>query len=106
MIVVSGKACARSTRSGSCGWKCQESKVRPNLPSSAKPSRNFGSSRRCGGIGQEIEAAYRGVPEMMMRIDDRQLGLKGCFRRALRQPSLQIGIAAMDQSAIFTFVGH
>src|ERR1700716_2529729 len=65
MIVVSGKARARSTRSGSCGWKCQESNVSPSLPSSAKPSRNFGSSKRggdtTGGGGGPVAHAAEGA---------------------------------------------
>src|SRR6516165_7780242 len=52
MIVVPGKARARSIASGNCGWYCQDSKLRPSGPSCAKPSRNLGSRTRWGGIGR------------------------------------------------------
>src|SRR6516162_1821371 len=52
MIVVPGKARARSIASGNCGWYCQDSKLRPSGASCAKPSRNLGSRSCWGGIGR------------------------------------------------------
>ncbi len=49
---------------------------------------------------QEVAAALRRIPEMMVRIDDRQIRLERCLGRTLRQPRLQLGVAAVDQAAI------
>ena len=53
---------------------------------------------RAGSSGR----ARRRVPEMMVRIDDRQLGLERRLRWPLGEPGGEIGIVAMEQSAIFT----
>jgi hypothetical protein len=56
---------------------------------------------------QEVAAAVavRGIPQVVMRIDDRQLGLQRRFGGPLGQPGCEIATVPMDQSAIFT-VGH
>ena len=41
---------------------------------------------------QQVTAALRHVPEMVVRIDDRQLRLQRCLGRPLRQPRLQRGV--------------
>ena len=46
-------------------------------------------------FGQQIAAAMRRVPEMVVRIDDRQIRLQRRFGGALRQPRLQRGIVAI-----------
>ena len=58
-------------------------------------------------LGQEVAAAVavRGVPQVVVRIDDRQVGLQRRLGRPLGQPGREIGTVPMDQSAIFT-VGH
>ena len=48
-------------------------------------------------VGQEIAAAVRRVPEVMMRIDDRQVRFQRRFGGPLRQPGLQVGIVAVDE---------
>ena len=45
-------------------------------------------------LGQEVAAALRRVPEMMVRIDDRQFRLQRRLGRPLRQPRLQVGVVA------------
>jgi hypothetical protein len=52
-------------------------------------------------LGQEIAPARLGVPEMMMRIDDRQVGLERLLRRPLGEPGGEIGIVAIGETAIF-----
>ena len=52
-------------------------------------------------LGQEIEAARRRVPEMMVRIDDRQLGLERRLGRPLGEPGREVGVVAIGESAIF-----
>ena len=58
-------------------------------------------------LGQEVAAAIavRGVPQVVVRIDDRQVGLQRRLGGPLGQPGREIGTVPMDQSAIFT-VGH
>ena len=45
-------------------------------------------------FGQEVAAAMRRVPEVMVRIDDRQRRLQRRLGRPLRQPRLQVGVVA------------
>ncbi len=52
-------------------------------------------------FGQQIAPALRRVPEMMMRVDDRQIRLQCRFARPLRQPCLQLGIVTVGEPAIF-----
>ena len=52
-------------------------------------------------LGQQIAAARRCVPEMMVRIDDRQFRLKRGFFRPARQPCLQLSVIAVGQPAVF-----
>ena len=54
-------------------------------------------------LRQEIAAALRPVPEMMVRIDDRQFRLERGFLRPARQPGLQLGVVAVGQPAVFAF---
>ena len=51
-------------------------------------------------LRQEIAAAMRCIPEMMVRIDDRQRRLQRRLTRAFRQPRPQIGVVAVDQAAV------
>ena len=46
-------------------------------------------------FGQEVAAAMRRIPEMMVRIDDRQIRLQRRLARTLRQPCPQVGVAAV-----------
>ena len=60
-------------------------------------------------LWQQIAAALRYVPEMVVRVDDWQLRLQRCFS-VLRQPRLQRGVVADGGAAEFTFgvseLGH
>ena len=53
-------------------------------------------------VGQEVAATMGCIPEVVMRIDDRQFRFKHGFRRPLGQPCLQLGVVAMDQAPIFS----
>ena len=61
-------------------------------------------------LGQKIAAALRRIPEMMVRVDDRQIRLQRRLARPLRQPGLQVGVVAVYRAAIFalgiTDLGH
>ena len=61
-------------------------------------------------LGQEVAAAMRRVPEVMVRIDDRQLRLQRRLGRPLRQPRLQIGVVAIGQAWVVApgvaWLGH
>ena len=61
-------------------------------------------------IGQQVAAAMWRVPEVMMRIDDRQLRLQGRLRRTFRQPCLQVSVVAIGQAWVFApgvaWLGH
>ena len=52
-------------------------------------------------VGQEVLSAVRRVPEVMMRIDDWQVGLERRLGGAPGQPCLQVGIVSIDQTSIF-----
>ena len=54
-------------------------------------------------VGQEVAAAMRRVPEMVVRVDDRQVRFQRRLTRALRQPRLQVGVVAIDDAAEFAF---
>ena len=54
-------------------------------------------------IGQQITAAVRHVPEMVVRIDDRQIRFQRRFARLFLQPCFQRGVVAVDAAAIFAF---
>src|SRR6185437_8740394 len=54
-------------------------------------------------FGQEVEAARLGVPEVMMRVDDRQVGFQHLLRRPLGEPGGEIGVVAVGEAAIFAF---
>ena len=60
-------------------------------------------------LGQQIAAALRRVPEMVVRVDDRQVRLQRRFS-VLRQPCLQCGVVADGGAAEFAFgvseLGH
>ena len=60
-------------------------------------------------LGQQIAAALRRVPEVVVRVDDRQVRLQRRFR-VLRQPCLQCGVVADGGAAEFAFgvseLGH
>ncbi len=60
-------------------------------------------------LGQQIAAALRRVPEMVVRVDDRQVRLQRRFG-VLRQPCLQCGVVADGGAAEFAFgvseLGH
>ena len=49
-------------------------------------------------FGQQVAAALRRVPEMVVRIDDRQVRLQRRLARPLRQPCLQVGVVAIGQA--------
>ena len=59
---------------------------------------------------QQVTAAMRRVPEMVVRIDDRQIRLQRRLGGALRQPRLQRSVFAIDATAVFAFrlseLGH
>jgi len=52
-------------------------------------------------LGQEVAATMRRVPEVMMRIYDRQFRLQRCLGRTFRQPRLQVGVLAISQAWVF-----
>lgn len=52
-------------------------------------------------FGQQVAPALRCVPEMMVRIDDRQIRLDRRFAWPLCQPRVQRGILAVGEPAIF-----
>ncbi len=61
-------------------------------------------------LGQEVAATMRRVPEVVMRIDDRQLRLQRCLGRTFRQPRLQLGVVAIGQAWVVApgvaWLGH
>ena len=46
-------------------------------------------------LGEQVAAALRRVPKMMVRVDDRQIRLQRRFTRPLGQPRLQLGVIAV-----------
>ncbi len=51
-------------------------------------------------LGQEVAAAMRRIPEVVVRIDDRQGRLHCCLAQPLRQPRLQVAVVAVRNAAI------
>ena len=54
-------------------------------------------------FGQQIAATLRRLPEVMVRIDDRQIRLQRRFGGALRQPGGQVGLVSVGQAGIGAF---
>jgi hypothetical protein len=52
-------------------------------------------------LRQQIAPALRRVPEMVMRIDDRQIGLQRRLAGPLREPRSELGLVAVGKAAIF-----
>ena len=61
-------------------------------------------------LRQEVAATMRRVPEVVMRVDDRQLRLERRLGRTFRQPCLQLGVVAIGQAWVFApgvaWLGH
>ena len=49
---------------------------------------------------QEVLAPVRGVPEMVVRIDDRQIGVQDRLLGPLREPGLQAGVRAEADAGV------
>src|SRR5207245_1838305 len=56
----------------------------------------------------QVAPALRRIPEMMVRIDDRQRRFQRFLARTLGQPRRQLGVVAIRQPAVFAFCipGH
>src|SRR5215469_13829024 len=53
-------------------------------------------------LGQQITPALRRVPEMMVRVDDRQIRLQHRLGRPPGQPCCQLSIIAIGDPAVFS----
>jgi hypothetical protein len=54
-------------------------------------------------VGQKVLPPMRRVPEVMMRIDDWQVGFQRRLGGAFRQPRPLVGVVSIDETAILTF---
>jgi hypothetical protein len=52
---------------------------------------------------EQIAAPLRRIPEMMVRVDDRQSRLERRLPRPLRQPRRQLGVVPVSQPAVLAF---
>ena len=51
-------------------------------------------------FGQQVAPALRRIPEMVVRVDDRQFRLQRRLGRALGQPCREIGVVAIGEAAV------